>query len=84
MLKIIVCKGLQPPLFIPPPFDPACPPFKNLCFPSPLLFHPFLKVVSATFLLVCFLDRNKSTCETRKNVFYFTSKTLFVLEIIKF
>ena len=28
----------------------------------------FLKVVSATFLLVCFLDPTKSTCQTRKNV----------------
>ena len=43
-----------------------------------------LKVMSATFLLVCFLRLKESTCETRKNVFYFTSKALFVLEIIKF
>ena len=43
-----------------------------------------LKVVSATFLLVCFLCLKERTCETRKNVFYFTSKALFVLEIIKF
>ena len=43
-----------------------------------------LKVVSATFLLVCFLHLKESTCETRTNVFYFTSKALFVLEIIKF
>ena len=28
-----------------------------------------LKVVSATFLLVCFLRLKDSTCETRKNVF---------------
>ena len=42
-----------------------------------------LKVVSATFLLVSFLRLKESTCETRKNVFYFTSKALFVLEIIK-
>ena len=41
-----------------------------------------LKVVSATFLLVCFLYLKESTCETRKNVFYFISKALFVLEII--
>ena len=46
---------------------------------------PFLlKVVSATFLLVCFLDLNESPCQTRENVFYFTSKTFFVLEKIKF
>ena len=43
-----------------------------------------LKVVSATFLLVCFVYLKGSTCETRKNVFYFTSKVLFVLEIIRF
>ena len=43
-----------------------------------------LKVVSATFLLVCFAFLKESTCETRKNVFYFTSKALLVLEIIKF
>ena len=42
------------------------------------------KVVSATFLLVCFACLKEGTCETRKNVFYFTSKSLFVLEIIKF
>ena len=43
-----------------------------------------LKVLSAIFLLVCFVCLKKSTCETRKKVFYFTSKVLFVLEIIKF
>ena len=50
------------------------------------IFHSFLtlKVVSATFLLVSFLCLKESTCETRKNVFYFTSNTLFILEIIKF
>ena len=43
-----------------------------------------LKVLSATFLLVCFVSLKKSTCEMRKNVFYFTSKALFVLVIINF
>ena len=43
-----------------------------------------LKVVSATFLLVCFLRLNGSTCQTKKYVFYFTSETLFVLKKIKF
>ena len=43
-----------------------------------------LKVAPATFLLVCFVCLKESTCETRKNAFYFTSKALFVLEIIKF
>ena len=44
----------------------------------------FLKVVSATFLIVCFLSVKEGTCETWKNLFYFTSKALFVLEQIKF
>ena len=30
-----------------------------------------------------FYSLKKSTCETKKNAFYFTSKALFVLEIIK-
>ena len=47
-------------------------------------FTRILKVVSTTFLLVCFLSLNESTCRTRTNVFYFTSKALFVLEKIKF
>ena len=54
----------------------------------PTLSKEFLKdmskAVSATFLLVCFVCLKESTCETGKNVFYFTSKALFVLEIIKF
>ena len=43
-----------------------------------------LKVASATFLLVCFLSLKESICETRKNIFYFTSKALFFLEKNKF
>ena len=43
-----------------------------------------LKVVSTLLLLVCFVILKESTYETRKNVFYFISKALFVLEIIKF
>ena len=31
-----------------------------------------LKVVSATFLLVCFVSVQEGTGETRKNIFYFT------------
>ena len=46
--------------------------------------HTSLKVVSATFLLVCFVYLKERTCETRKNVFSFTSKAFFVLELIKF
>ena len=44
----------------------------------------FLKVLSATFLLVCFSSLKESNCETWKNIFYFTSKALFILEKIKF
>ena len=44
---------------------------------------PCLKVVSATFLLVCFLNLNEITCQNRKNAFYFTLKALFGLEEIK-
>ena len=43
-----------------------------------------LKVVSATFLLIRFVCLKERTCEARENVFYFTSKAPFVLEIIKF
>ena len=43
-----------------------------------------LKVMSTTFLLVCFLSLNESTCQTKKNAFYFTSEALFILEKIKF
>ena len=43
-----------------------------------------LEVVSATSVLVYFFSQNESTCQTRKNVFYFTSKALSVLEKIKF
>ena len=43
----------------------------------------FLKVVSATFLLVFFKSLNQRSCETNENVFYFTSKVLFVLEKTK-
>ena len=42
-----------------------------------------LRAVSATFFLLCFLILKESTCETRKNVFYFTSKALSDLEKIK-
>ena len=44
----------------------------------------FLKVVSAAFLLVYLLSLKESTWETRKNVFYFTSNALFILEKIEF
>ena len=48
-----------------------------------MLFQ-YLKIVSATFLLVSFLSLKASTREARKKVFYFTLKALFVPEIIKF
>ena len=61
--------------------------FLNLYIP-PWLRKSFkfivLNGVSATFLLICFLHLKESTCEARKNVFYFTSKVLFVFEINKF
>ena len=43
-----------------------------------------LKVVSTTFLLVHFLSLNESTCQSRKNVFYFTSKAGFVFVKVRF
>ena len=43
-----------------------------------------LKVVSATFLLVCFSSPKESTCETWKKKFFFTPKALVVLEKIRF
>ena len=43
-----------------------------------------LKVVNATFLPFCFVYLKENACETGKNIFYFTSKAFFVLEIIKF
>ena len=49
--------------------------------PVPPVSAP-LKVVSATFLLVCFLSLKESTCETKKT--FFTSKALFALEKNKF
>ena len=42
-----------------------------------------IKVVSDTFLLFYFLSRKKINFEIRKNIFYFTSKSHFVLEKFK-
>ena len=42
-----------------------------------------LKVVPATFSLVCVLSLKESTWKARTNVFYFTAKALFVLGKIK-
>ena len=50
-----------------------------------LLQHiiPNLKVVSVTFLLVFFMSKREHFWN-KENVFYFTLKILFVLEIIRF
>ena len=48
---------------------------------SYLFLNFSLKVVSATFLQVCFVCLKENTFEKRKNAFYFTSKALFDLEI---
>ena len=42
-------------------------------------FSRYLKVVSATYLLVCFVYLKENTFETRRNAFYFASKALLVL-----
>ena len=52
-------------------------------YTRPLYSNFFLKIASAAFLLACFLILKESTGETRKNVFYLTSKALFVLKKIK-
>ena len=44
----------------------------------------YLKVMPATFLLGSLVCLKERTCETKKNVFYFIWKALFVLDIIKF
>ena len=42
-----------------------------------ILSNKNLKVVYSTYLLLCFLSLDQSTCETRKNIVYFTSKSSF-------
>ena len=61
------------------------PIFNELSLPDDIFscFNP-LKVVSATFLLVCFSSLKESICETWKNAFYFASKALVIVEKIKF
>ena len=49
-----------------------------------VLWEDIFKGCVRYILLVCFFSLKESTCETRKNVFYFTSRVLFVLEKIKF
>ena len=36
-----------------------------------------LKIVSATFLLICFLSLNESTCQTKEKCFLFHIKNSF-------
>ena len=43
-----------------------------------------LKVVSSTYLIVCFVCVKERTCEKLKYCFYFTSKALSILEISSF
>ena len=49
-----------------------------------MLSNKNLKVVYSTYLPLCFLSLDQSTSETRKNIVYFTSKALFILEKIEF
>ena len=66
-------------------------PYTSLCICLSLYFYslqfsdfPFIKgYVRYIFARLC-LSLNESSCQTKKNVFHFTSKALFVLEKIKF
>ena len=57
--------------------------YSEVFFPQDFL-EKILKVVSATFLPICFLSQNENTCQTRENVFRFTSKAFLALEKINF
>ena len=46
------------------------------CFPKVLHLYKYLKVVSTTFLLVCFVYLKLNTCETRK-MFFVSFQKLF-------
>ena len=54
-----------------------------MIYPKKTVFS-FLKVVSATFLLVCILSLNDRTCQTRKNVFSSLQKLFSLLRKWKF
>ena len=54
--------------------------FQNILGEPSKLIVPCLMLICASL----FLSLNKSTCQTRKNVFYFTWKALFVREKINF
>ena len=84
-IPLVVLKSCQPELsYILAELFNVC--LKESCFPdwNSHWWSLYLKVVSATFLLVCFLCLKESFRETSKNIFYFTSKAFFVFEIIKF
>ena len=53
-------------------------------YPNPTKTWLVVKGCVHSIFASFFLSLNESTCQTRKNVFYFTSKALFVLEKIKF
>ena len=56
--------------------------FESLCYWKSYINH--FKIMFATFLLHCFFSPKENACETRKNVFYFALKLLFVFVIMKF
>ena len=56
--------------------------FKGFKAPFPVIMK--LKGCVRYIFASLFLSLNESTFQTRKNVFYFTSKTLLVLEKIRF
>ena len=54
---------------------------RNICsFQKITIPKKHRNVVFATFLLACFLNLKESTCETKINIFYFTSKAFRSLE----
>ena len=54
----------------------------HTCLQFIRFFISIIKGCVRYILLVCFVCLKESTCETRKNAFYFTTKALLVLEII--
>ena len=57
----------------------------SLCLQSKNILTPFyLKLASAIFYQIFIFSPNDCPSKTGKNVFYFISKALFVLEIFKF
>ena len=61
--------------------DRNCSWFQSLAFDNKL---ESLKLVSATFNKISIFSSNDRPSKTMKNVFYFISKAVFVLEIFKF